>query len=201
MELFHRTGIGVAREVPPDERRAYRWIVFSIAFAVFMVRLDSYIVTISLPTIARFFQVGTNEVSWVVLSYLLVMTGSMLIFGKLGDRIGFKKIFLYGFVCFTFSSLLCGLSPNIYALDVGKGSPGNRGGHDDYRRVRLHLPLSSRGDIRLGLRHLLARQFPRDHGRRPAGRNHYRLLFLAVDLPDQHPGRDRGCPAGPQSAP
>lgn len=106
------------------DRKPYRWIVFSVAFAVFMVRLDGYVVTISLPTISRYFQVGTGEISWVVLSYLLVMTASMLIFGKLGDRVGLKKIFISGYVCFTAGSLLCGLSPNVYMLDAARGIQG-----------------------------------------------------------------------------
>jgi len=106
------------------DRKPYRWIVFSVAFAVFMVRLDGYVVNISLPTITRYFHVGTSEASWVVLSYLLVMTASMLIFGKLGDRVGLKKIFISGYVCFTAGSLLCGLSHNICMLDVARGIQG-----------------------------------------------------------------------------
>ena len=104
--------------IDPEEKRRIRWIVFSVAFAVFMVRLDSYIVVISLPTLARYFQVGTSEASWVILSYLMVVTGSTLIFGKLADRIGLKKIFLWGYGLFTLGSLLCGLSPTIYLLDA-----------------------------------------------------------------------------------
>lgn len=106
--------------IDPEEKRRIRWIVFSVAFAVFMVRLDSYIVVISLPTLARYFQVGTSEASWVILSYLLVVTGSTLIFGKLADRIGLKKIFLWGYGLFTLGSLLCGLSPTIYLLDAAR---------------------------------------------------------------------------------
>ncbi len=106
--------------IDPEEKRRLRWIVFSVAFAVFMVRLDSYIVVISLPTLARYFQVGTSEVSWVILSYLLVMTGSTLIFGKLVDRVGLKKIFVWGYGLFTLGSLLCGLSTTIYLLDAAR---------------------------------------------------------------------------------
>ncbi|MCK9197161.1 MAG: DHA2 family efflux MFS transporter permease subunit [Syntrophales bacterium] len=106
--------------VSAEERKRLRWIVFSVAFAVFMVRLDGYIVVISLPTLARYFQVGTSEVSWVILSYLLVMTGSTLIFGKLIDRVGLKKIFIWGYGFFTLGSLLCGLAPTIYLLDAAR---------------------------------------------------------------------------------
>ena len=109
------------------EKRKLRRIVFSIAFAVFMVRLDSYIVNISLPTLARFFKVGTGEVSWVILSYLLIMTGSTLIFGKLVDRGGLKKIFLGGYGLFTVGSLLCGLAPSILLLDAARCLQGAGG--------------------------------------------------------------------------
>lgn len=121
--LFH--GPHLPEKTPAaGERKSYRPIVFSVAFAVFMVRLDGYIVTISLPSIARHFHVGMNEASWIVLSYMLVMTGSMLIFGKLGDRLGLKKIFTAGYVFFTLGSLLCGLSTSIYTLDLARGVQG-----------------------------------------------------------------------------
>jgi len=95
---------------------AHKWIIICISFVSFMVSVDGYAVNISLPTIAHYFKTGTGEVSWVVLSYLLAVTSTLLIFGKLGDKIGFKKVFLLGFVIFTLASLLCGISPNIYFL-------------------------------------------------------------------------------------
>jgi len=113
--------------MPPEEKRHLRWIVFSVALAVFMVRLDSYVVNISLPTMARYFRVGTGEVSWVILSYLLVMTGSTLIFGKLVDRLGLKKVFLGGYGLFTLGSLCCGLAPTIYLLDAARCLQGAGG--------------------------------------------------------------------------
>jgi len=57
-----------------------------------------------------------SEVSWVAMSYLLVLSGLLLVFGKLGDMKGFKKIFITGFAVFTVGSLLCGLSGSIDAL-------------------------------------------------------------------------------------
>jgi len=109
------------------ERKKVRWVVFSVAFAVFMVRLDGYVVNISLPSLARYFQVGANEVSWVVLSYLLVMTGSTLICGKLVDRVGLKKIFVGGYGLFTLGSFLCGISPTVLFLDAARCLQGAGG--------------------------------------------------------------------------
>lgn len=81
-----------------------------------MARLNNYSVNISLPTMARYFGVSTGEVSLIVMSYLLVITSTLLLFGRLGDRIGLKRIFIAGYVIFVTGSLLCGLSHDIHVL-------------------------------------------------------------------------------------
>lgn len=102
------------------DKSAQRWITISIAFAAFMSKLDSSIVNISLPAISQYFNVGTGDVSWVMLSYLLIQTNTMLITGKLGDVIGLKKTFIVGYIVFTAGSLLCGLSPGITMLIISR---------------------------------------------------------------------------------
>jgi EmrB/QacA subfamily drug resistance transporter len=73
-----------------------------------MATLDGTIVNIALPTISEAFSLSTEAVSWVSTIYLLVMSGCVLLFGKISDIIGFKKIFLSGFFIFTLGSLCCG---------------------------------------------------------------------------------------------
>jgi EmrB/QacA subfamily drug resistance transporter len=97
-------------------RRTIGWIVLSVALANFMAKLDGYIVNISLPTIAHAFHVSTSVVSYVILGYLLTVTSSLLLFGKLCERRGTKKIFISGYIVFVVGSLLCGLSTNIIML-------------------------------------------------------------------------------------
>lgn len=99
-------------------------ILFSIAFATFMVNVDSYIVNISLPTISSYFRADTASVSWVVMSYQLTVTGLLLVFGTLGDRIGIKRLFMLGYGLFTASSLLCALSPTLGWLVAGRALQG-----------------------------------------------------------------------------
>ena len=55
-----------------------RFIIFSVSFVSFMVSLDTYIVNISLPTIAESFRVSTSQISWVVLAYLLAVLAKIL---------------------------------------------------------------------------------------------------------------------------
>ena len=102
-----------------DPRRQ-RWLLATVALGGFIINLDSCIVNVSLPTIARYFGVGTSAASAVTLAYLLVLTSTLLIFGKLGDTIGLKKVFLGGYFFFTLGSLLCGLSSTLLLLIISR---------------------------------------------------------------------------------
>jgi EmrB/QacA subfamily drug resistance transporter len=102
----------------------WQLILFSIAFATFMVNADSYIVNISLPTISSYFNADTEAVSWVVMSYQLTVTALLLVFGTLGDRIGIKRLFMLGYGLFTLSSLFCALSPTLGWLVASRALQG-----------------------------------------------------------------------------
>jgi EmrB/QacA subfamily drug resistance transporter len=88
-----------------------------VAVGTFMTTLDSSIVNISLPAIARAF--GTplsGTIEWVVIVYLVVIAALLLTFGRLSDVVGRKPVWLAGLVIFTLGSVLCGLSPALAAL-------------------------------------------------------------------------------------
>lgn len=93
--------------------KGFGLLIISISLATFMSALDGTIVNIALPTISQVFNVTTSSVSWVSTIYLLVMAGCVLIFGKVSDVIGFKKVFLSGFLIFTLGSFSCGLLPDV----------------------------------------------------------------------------------------
>ena len=95
------------------DQTGFTLLIISISLAAFMSALDGTIVNIALPTISKGFDISTSTVSWVSTIYLLVMAGCVLIFGKLSDGIGFKKVFLSGFVIFTIGSFSCGLLPDL----------------------------------------------------------------------------------------
>jgi len=103
------------------ERKAMKleekWrVLIIICIGIFMSTVDGSILNIANPTIARELSVSMREIQWVVTAYMLVITTSLLFFGKLGDMLGSNKIYSYGFLIFTIGSLLCSLSPSLAYL-------------------------------------------------------------------------------------
>ncbi len=92
------------------------WITLNISIGIYMSTLDASIVNISLPTIVRSLNTHLTAVAWVVMAYLIVITGCLLLMGRLSDLFGQRKIYLLGFLTFTVGSALCGFSPTIYFL-------------------------------------------------------------------------------------
>jgi len=96
-------------------------LILCASLAGFMSLLDANIVNISLPAIGKYFGVGTGIVVQIALVYMLVMTGTMIVFGKLADKFGIKPVFMIGFAIFTTGSLLCGLAESLYLLVAFRG--------------------------------------------------------------------------------
>jgi EmrB/QacA subfamily drug resistance transporter len=92
------------------------WVTLNIWIGAFMSTLDASIVNISLPTMVRSLDTHLTAVAWVVMAYLIVITGCLLLMGRLSDLFGQKQIYLLGFLAFTLGSAFCGFSPTIYFL-------------------------------------------------------------------------------------
>ncbi len=91
-----------------------KWRVFLVvAIGILISTLDSSILNIANPSIAREFGVDINDVQWVVNAYLLVVTSSLILFGRLGDRRGSNRIYTWGFLVFTLGSLGCSMAANL----------------------------------------------------------------------------------------
>ncbi len=94
-----------------------KWLILScVSLGTFMSTLDGSIVNISLPKIQQAFGVELATVEWVVVAYLLVVGAVLLPFGRLGEVLTFRRVYLAGFAIFTFASALCGAAPSEVAL-------------------------------------------------------------------------------------
>ncbi len=86
------------------------------AAGVLLATIDASIVNIALPTISDYFETSVHTTAWVTISYLLVVTAFLLVFGRLSDVYGQKLVFISGMIFFTVGSGLCILSANIGQL-------------------------------------------------------------------------------------
>ncbi len=95
----------------------HKWLVLSsVSVGTFMATLDGSIVNISLPKIQQAFGVNLSSVEWIVVAYLLVVGALLLPFGRVGDIIGYKWVYLAGFTLFAGASALCGISQSVWML-------------------------------------------------------------------------------------
>ena len=92
------------------------WLIAIVSAVVFMFSIDYSMVNISLPVISKYFSATLADVSRVPLAYLLVVTSTVLLFGKLGEIKGFKPIFITGLVIFVTGTFLCGFAPSLNIL-------------------------------------------------------------------------------------
>ncbi len=96
--------------------KAHWLAVAAVCIGAFMGQLDASIVTVALPTLQHTFDASVGAVTWVGLSYLLVLVATVTAVGRFADMWGRKLLYVYGFVIFTLASVLCGLAPGLGAL-------------------------------------------------------------------------------------
>ncbi|MFT4146869.1 MAG: MFS transporter [Mobilitalea sp.] len=99
-------------------------ILINVVLMTFMATLDSSIVNVALPEMTKHLSVSSEAIAWVVSSYLLVIVGTILVFGRLGDLKGKTRIFQLGIIIFTIGSLLCGISDSFIILIIARAIQG-----------------------------------------------------------------------------
>lgn len=98
-------------------------ILIAIFIATFMTSVEVTIVTTALPEIISALH-GLAYQSWIMSSYLLTTAISTLIYGKLADTYGRKKLFQIGVILFTAGSCLSGFAPSIFFLIAARTIQG-----------------------------------------------------------------------------
>ncbi len=99
-----------------DRPNAHWYAVAAVCLGAFMGQLDASIVTVAFPTLHNDFHAGLGAVTWVGLSYLLVLVVSVAPVGRMADMFGRKLLYTYGCVVFVVGSALCGIAPSLAAL-------------------------------------------------------------------------------------
>ncbi len=102
-----------------------KWaILAAVMLGSIMGPLDGSIVNTVLPSITEYFNSDISIAQWVPTVYLLTISCLILLYGRLGDMVGYKKVFLYGLAAFVLTSVLCGSSQSIWMLIAFRGLQG-----------------------------------------------------------------------------
>jgi DHA2 family multidrug resistance protein-like MFS transporter len=113
-----------ARAAPPAPDglpipRRY-WSMAAIWLAMAMSVLDGAIANVALPTIAHELSATPAASIWVVNAYQLAITVTLLPLAALGDKLGYRRVYMAGLAVFTAGSLACALSHSLAALTAAR---------------------------------------------------------------------------------
>jgi EmrB/QacA subfamily drug resistance transporter len=113
-------GAVTAGETAPDTLRMgtprARWVLLTTVLGSSLAFLDSTVVNVALERIGSDLDADFAGLQWTVNAYTLTLAALILLGGSLGDRLGRRRIFVFGVVWFAVASLLCGLAPDVTTL-------------------------------------------------------------------------------------
>ncbi|MFC4116152.1 MFS transporter [Nonomuraea zeae] len=105
--------------------RVNPWLTLAaVCFGLFMVSLDSSVVSIANPYISADLNASLSQLQWVTNSYLLALAALLILGGKLGDRFGRRTFFLAGMAGFVLSSVAIGLVGSIGGVIAFRAAQG-----------------------------------------------------------------------------
>jgi EmrB/QacA subfamily drug resistance transporter len=110
-----------------DNRRSILLVFAGLMVTMLLASLDQTIFSTALPTIVGELN-GVNHMLWVTTAYLLASTIMLPVYGKLGDLIGRKGLFVGAISLFIVGSVIGGLSGDMTQLIIGRGVQGLGGG-------------------------------------------------------------------------
>ncbi len=94
----------------------YAFVLTIAGAGMFLSTLDSGVINVALPFLQQEFHTTVNTISWTISGYFLVLSATVVLCGKLGDRFGRVRIFSAGLFLFALGSLLCGLAFSAHQL-------------------------------------------------------------------------------------
>lgn len=99
-------------------------ITITLGLSMLLASLGTSIVNIALPTLAEVFLLPFIQVQAVVIGYLISLTITVVIAGRLGDRYGCKSMLIVGLIIFSLASLLCSVAPSLWILVAARSFQG-----------------------------------------------------------------------------
>ena len=96
------------------------WTLAGACMGLFVLMLDSTVINVALPDIARDLDATTTGLQWVMNAYLLVLASLVVSAGRLGDILGRRLVFLNGMAAFAGGSVVAAISDSEEVLVAGR---------------------------------------------------------------------------------
>lgn len=118
----HAVATGARRREPSPRA------LLTLAWIAGFTLIDSSIVSLALPDIARDFDRSVAELAWVSTGFLLALAASLLAAGRLTDQFGSRRVTLTGAVAFLVTMVACAVAPTFELLVTARVAQGVAGG-------------------------------------------------------------------------
>ncbi|WP_158226931.1 MFS transporter [Amycolatopsis vastitatis] len=112
---------GEAAKTPSSQRW---WILAVLCLVVTVVEVDSTVVNVALPTLANGLRADASDLAWINDAYILTFASFQLIWGRLGDRFGHKRLLQVSLLLLGASSLLCAYATSTTELIIWRALLG-----------------------------------------------------------------------------
>ena len=96
-------------------------ILMNVCVGQFIVGLDQRALLVALPTLSHIFNTSLTTIQWVLLIYDLLLIGTVITLGRLGDLFGRRRFYAGGFLVFVLSSALCGAAQSASQIILFRG--------------------------------------------------------------------------------
>uniref|UniRef100_A0AAU3H1Q4 MFS transporter n=1 Tax=Streptomyces sp. NBC_01401 TaxID=2903854 RepID=A0AAU3H1Q4_9ACTN len=115
---------GTAAPAPPTLSGRARLVLFVLCAAQFMVALDFSVLNVALPVLGDDLGLSRSGLQWAVTAFALPSGGFLLLFGRIADLYGRRRLFLTGLAVFGASSLLATLAWDPASFLAGRALQG-----------------------------------------------------------------------------
>ncbi len=108
-------------DITPEKQKRLRLVLFNVCVGQFIVGLDQRALLVALPTLTDTFETSLTTIQWVLLIYDLLLIGTVITVGRLGDLFGRRRFYAGGFLIFVLSSALCGAAQSAGQIILFRG--------------------------------------------------------------------------------
>ncbi|MFP6636754.1 MAG: MFS transporter, partial [Dehalococcoidia bacterium] len=121
--MIHRLNVvGAFRELGTDKQR--RETMIALSSTQLLVQLSSIPIALTIPSVARYFDVDVAQAAWLVIVRLLVLGSTVFLAARLGEKYGHARMYLLGTVILCLGSTLAATSFSLNQLIFWSGFVG-----------------------------------------------------------------------------